>query len=449
MVDLLALRVANRFLRESAAIGDPKDFLREFEAAVLKLTQPPSKVEAAKELFQKRLDVELAASREEWTAYIQSQTPAEKQAFKDASDVAYNCLFAVTQGSARIVEPGHKLFLAILQTYALPPALRKKVEIASRTYLKKTQSRPKVKGRSSGLEYIAFYEKFLLLINAHLTVAKEAVVKGKAHAEEGAGATKIKAGPFTLVNTGGFSEKQMGDVADVMHKVASLAQSSGLGAVCYGEVQVTNTISRANVLAFYLIANDEMFVRANVKATTDTVQTVLHELGHRYEKKFLTNSHGTPATLYRTLEGQEHERTWGPKKKVKMAEPGDTLEAKGKTYVVTRTVPGPGLKGYKVLLTIKDKPGSSATVPLDTFWEMKGEKARDIDADPEYIGFVSDYAKRGGPTENFAEMFSYYCMGRLPTLQSVPFEALVFGTGKTSHMRTVHRVAARFLFVRL
>lgn len=440
--DDLARRVVARFLRVSESIGDPKVFLHEFEAAVAKLTQPPAKVEAAKEFLQKRLELQSSMNSIDWFNYVKNQSAAEKAAAGEVQDVTYACLFAVKHGGPRIVEPGHKLFLSILQTLTLPPALRKKIEIASRAYLKVGQPRLKARGRDAGLEYIGFYEKFLSVIHSHIKVAKEAIAKGKAHAEEGEGATKIKVGPFTLVNTGGFSDKQMAEVAEVMNKVTSLAQSSGLGAVCYGEVQVTNTIHKKNVLAFYLIANDELFVRADVKPGTDSIQTVLHELGHRYEKKFLSNKSG-PAILYRTLEGQERNRSWGLKKQPKKPDPGDTLVSKGKTYIVTQTLPD--RNGYKVHLTVDGDPKAKATVPLDTFWELKGQKARDFDEDPGYIGFVSDYAKRGGPSENFAEMFSYYCMGRLPVLQSVPFEELVFGMGKTAQARLVQRVASRFL----
>jgi hypothetical protein len=87
----------------------------------------------------------------------------------------------------------------------------------------------------------------------------------------------------------------------------------------------------------------------------------------------------------------------------------------------------PGLKGFKVQLSVKDKPEATASVPLDTFWQMKGQNVRGFEDNPEYIGYVSDYAKRGGPSENFAEMFAYFCLNKLPKLQVEPFKTLVFG----------------------
>lgn len=410
-------------------VGDPKDLLGPFERAVEGLILPPERLLPAKKFIEGRVEI---------------GSPIVSPEFSAAADMAMKAAAVIKYGQNRVADPGHQLFLAILQTYTLPPALRKKIEMASRIYLKSTKPRFKEKRSPFHyLEYIQVYEKYIALLQSHIAYAKEAIAKGKEHTEEGAGATKMKVGPFTLVNTGGFSEKQMNEVADVVQKATAFAQSSGFGEACYGEVQVTNTISKANVLAFYLLAKDEMFVRANVKASTDVVRTFLHELGHRYEHKFLASKKGGIARLYQMLSGQERNRAWDPKKQ-KFPEPGETLEAKGRTYVVRRTIPGPGLNGFKVLLDVQGDPSASARVPLDAFWQLKGVAARDIDTNPNYIGFVTDYAKKGGPSENFAEMFAFYCMGRLPVLQSVPFEELVFGTSKSAAERQVHRVANRF-----
>lgn len=429
MKDLLALKVATRYLGNKLAdsLGDPKENLREFEMVLRSLTIPPEKLAWAKDEMVKWVKESDINVRRAWPGWA------------EISALSYDCLFKVKRGFPKIASPGHKLFLSLLQTYVLPPGLRKKVEVASRLYLKPKAPNPPKKSLYGGIDNIVYYEKFMAGLQTHLEVAKQAIAKGKTHAEGGEGATKIKVGPFTIVNTGGFDEKVMNNIADVMKKATELAKSSGLGEVCYGEVQVTNTVSRSNVLAFYLVKSDELFVRANVKATRDSVQTVLHELGHRYQKMFLKNDGGV-AQLYRTLDGQERRKQWGLEKKVKKPDPGDTVEAKGQVYVVEMTLPD--RRGYKVHLHYQSDPKRKATVPLETFWQLKGQKARNFDEDPNYIGFVSDYAKRGGPDENFAEMFSYYCMGQLPVLQSVPFEELVFGTKKSANERLAHRFSA-------
>jgi hypothetical protein len=433
-VTIAAERVVLRF-RTAESVGEPKELLRLFEHAVAAVEDkvPEAKIQEAKAVLEPRVQAGLPGYSAEVVVF---------------QDLAYAALFAIKHGQRKVAEPGHRLFLSILQSYTLPPALRKKVEIASRVYLKEANPRYKNKsGAAAILERLQVYERYRDLLRTHLLIAKEAIAKGKAHVEEGAGSTKRKVGPFTLVNTGGFKEKVMDEVADVIQKVIAYAQSSGLGSVCYGEVQVTNTLSKANVLAFYLLANDELFIRANVKSSSDAVRTVLHELGHRYEHKFL-NSSREVQRLYSVLSGQEIRRKYDREKtKGKLPDRGETLVSKGKTYVVTQTVPD-YKAGYKIYLERQDDPQSTGSITLDGWLAMKGETSRDVDTDPNYIGFVTDYAKRGGPSENFAEMFAYYCVGRLPVLQSAPFEELVFGKMKTAAQRQAHRIASQYLLAR-
>jgi hypothetical protein len=421
-------------------IGDPKEFLRQFAAMLKGLELPGNLIENNKEVIN-RTKAMLAAPGPPVTRArnMEDVFPG----YAAATDSAYSVYHLVTKFLSTKMNLGHQLFLSILQVYTLPPALRKKVESANRFYLKKSNPRLKEHGDARYLEMFALYEKLMLTLKGHLEIAKQAVEKGKAHAEEGSGATKIKVGDFTLVNTGGFPEKIMNEVSDVAQKVQSLLKSSGLGQVCYGDIQVTNTIHKANVAAFYLIAHDELFIRANIKGSNDTVKTVLHELGHRFELKFLNGKQREIERLYQLIGGQERSRKWDHNKDRK-PQPGTRLKTKGKTFIVKTVLPDVR-HGFKVFLDVEGKPGATASVPLDSYLELQGEEARDTEADPNYKGFVSEYAKKGGPSENFAEMFAFFAMGRLPVLQSVEFEELVFGQAKTAHNRTTLRVASRWI----
>jgi hypothetical protein len=278
------------------------------------------------------------------------------------------------------------------------------------------------------LEYITLYEKFITTVMGHARVAQDAIMKGRPHSEEGPSATKLRAGSFVLVNTGGFSSKVMDEVQEVMEQVERKAKSAGVGQVCYGEVQVTNTIHKSRALAFYLLANDELFVRANVKANVDTVHTVLHELGHRYAHKFLTGKNRDIERLYHLIGRQEYDRTKDLRSKA--PKPGEMVTTKGKTYRVLNTEYNRG--GIRVNLEIVqpgsyDYPGAGprAHIPLEG-WNalVSGGEHRDLD-NPDFEGYVTEYAKRGGPDENFAEMFAFYCQGRLPPKQTVAFKELL------------------------
>ena len=52
------------------------------------------------------------------------------------------------------------------------------------------------------------------------------------------------------------------------------------------------------------------------------------------------------------------------------------------------------------------------TMPAAMFFKLKGVEQK---VDP--LDFVTHYAKKGGPGENFAEMVSFYALGKLPQAQ--------------------------------
>ncbi len=98
----------------------------------------------------------------------------------------------------------------------------------------------------------------------------------------------------------------------------------------------------------------------------------------------------------------------------------------------------PQLRGNPTQLDFavqKALEGTYYTAPVELL-AVENPKLRPVD----FKGFVTAYAKKDA-TENFAEMFAFYCTGDLPPSQSVLFEELVFDT-KTAH---VHRLARRFL----
>jgi 2'-5' RNA ligase len=320
--------------------------------------------------------------------------------------------------------PGDRLFLGILGALTLPDALRKKVEAAARVWAKRP-SRPRMTTRNSTFDYLTWYDRQATAIGTQLDVAVKALAAGKAHGEagdEGTGAgTKIKVGPFTLVNTGGFKPDVMANMEEIVQKSTQLIQRAGLGACCYGPIQITNTLMRSNVLAFYQTKDDGLYIRANGKPEWDTVHTVIHELGHRWENKQLPR--GVADTLYQAIAHQDK-----TERKMPTPAPGDTVKSQGKVFEVVSADP------YHQVVRLKPEGGrsGSVTTSFDTFYALKGVTRKNMaETDPNYKGFVTNYAKTS-PAENFAEMFAFYCMDKLPVHQSVLFEKRVFGDGKTA-----------------
>ncbi len=316
--------------------------------------------------------------------------------------------------SQSLKNAGILLFTAILQSLALPKNLRTKVEAASRFFDKR---RPPIPPKKSE-ELVEMYQNLQEIFKGFLEVAKASLREGKAHEE---GDTKLRAGPFTLVNTGNFSAETMTNVASLVEAAADLLGKKRLSKICYGDVQVTKTLKRADVLAFYMEATDEIFVRANVRKNPDTVQTLLHELGHRMEAKFLQGKEKEIVGIYRDLNTQSLVQKFR-EPSLPHPEKGESITIKGKTYFVLDTRYSPRAGGsYKVELATTPGGKFEATVPLASFVALR----QGITKKPSGA-FITPYAMKGGPSENFAEMFSYYCMNKLPEEQVRMLEPILF-----------------------
>lgn len=300
----LSSRIKTRFLlakdRTADTIGDPHDLLRQFEATLTKFSD-----------LEPLLGPMLAAQE---ASEKGSASPEQNQLI---TQHRFDFLFKVKTGYTKFFNSGHNLFLALIQQYELPPKTRKGVEAAAKFYSKSRVQMPK-RGKEAET-----YGKYLEIYREQFVLAKTAITQSQPRGVgEDTGAKSKKAGPFTIVNTGGFDEETMDEAAKVTATAAELLHRKGLGKVCYGEVLLSNTLSKSTVLAFYLVKNDEMFVRANLKGKQhDAVATIIHELGHRLQFKFLPSKQRDINHLYYVIANKEEagvennpKRPFGPPK---------------------------------------------------------------------------------------------------------------------------------------
>lgn len=298
-------------------------------------------------------------------------------------------------------------FTALLQSYDLKPGDRRVVERAAMQFTKTRRARV-----SSG-KAVSAYVKVVKDYRQYSEAFDRTLFEGKLH--EG-GPT---AGTFTLINAGGFSSKVMEGVVQRVAEAAQRLGAKGLDRILYGDIHVTNTIRRsARVLAFYVVEDDALFVRANIPRLSQdaAVEAITHELAHRLHFKFLRAEKNPgvkfPAALwaptssadralfniYEKLRLKEAEllRTAVPER-------GEKIESRGRVFEVVGW--RPGRKGTVVQL--RGPGGVPASVPLESYLHFKG-KTPGV--------FVSDYA-RTAYQENFAEMVSAYCADKLPADQ--------------------------------
>lgn len=327
------------------------------------------------------------------------------------------------------------LFLAILQQYDLPGPIRKTIETAAKFFAK---TRIKAPEKAKALDA---YENLLKTLRAFSVAAHDAIAHGK---PRGAGGSvdhaelvpeKIHAGPFTLINTGGFKPDVIEECVKIVEVAAHQLQSHGLGKVCYGDVLISNTLSKPNVLAFYLVDKDEMFIRANLKGKERTaIQTVVHELGHRLQFKFLTGKKREIELLYRNI-SIKHDRAreevldqvWkDPHLKPKQ---GDRITLKGKEFEVSGFDVGHQGIVVKLLLKTHDLTPEEEKaaqrqlgykIDLGSYAAVKGI----LPQPTHHTGFVTPYASTDAD-ENFAEMIAFYCSDKLPEDQVQMLKAII------------------------
>lgn len=315
-----------------------------------------------------------------------------------------------------------KLSLAILQQFLLPAPLRRKIEQASKYWATK-QSPKTVRDRSTTMEdrygnLLTLYLEQLETLRNQQAAFTEAIAKSKPMSE--ANEAKVKAGPFTLVNTGGFKDDVMQSAAEVCEKASRILTSKGFGKVCYGDIHITKQIGRGRVLAFYMKDSDEFFVRAGVRVNVDTLHTVLHEFGHRMHRKFLQAKNKDIETLYRKYKT----RSWirsddGPIDPSKLPAIGEEVTLKGETLVVVAL----DYIARKVRLKPKDVPDSRRTLSTsfsDFNIVFKGE----VEKATKPSGFITQYAGKS-PEEMFAEMFGFYCTDELSPEQLEDFKPII------------------------
>jgi hypothetical protein len=133
-----------------------------------------------------------------------------------------------------------------------------------------------------------------------------------------------------------------------------------------------------------------MFIRADADVSRDTVRIICHELAHRFEHKFMKDRWRIEE-LYNTIKG--HGQIPKPKK-------GDKLQVKDKTVFIT------DVERNKVQMM--NEAGTQYWIPLQVYRDMMT---------PSGYHFVTGYAEKGGPGENFAEMVSFMAIGKLPKEQ--------------------------------
>ena len=424
-----AARVANRYF-QAALIGDPKQLLEAYESRMGYQERDAEVAQVLQNYIEANIEKRESELVSDYNALslnrtlVQYQEPnalttlsgvwGRRESGRSLGLQARMLGRSYESGFLSLREHAQPLFWAILQQLSLPANLTKKVQAASKYWTKSRLNAPRRDKRPwtqgfPGIEYPDAYLAQMSVWREHMALARECLAKGVPHGE--GTKSKVQAGPFTLVNTGSFPDEVMENVKQAVLKAAKALTGVGLGKICYGDILVSKQVkARSNVLAFYLINSDEMFVRADAKATHDIVQTICHELAHRLEHKFMGSPNRAINSLYNTIARYDGVQAgaltgWpeiGRKIKYKKLDLVVSKVDKVKNKITFEQPPAPGLSRRAVY-----------SAPLE-WWVENIDVGAKIERSPDFNGFISSYAKKGGPGENFAEMVAYYALGELP-----------------------------------
>ncbi|MDB4278633.1 hypothetical protein N9917_03445 [Deltaproteobacteria bacterium] len=176
-----------------------------------------------------------------------------------------------------VINQGNPYVKALLRLKVAPKGQAKKLEQAARVIVS-ARRRPK--------NYIKWWAKN----QKHFDLLLEA--DGWDDKSENS-SVLFKLGPFSIHNTLNLSGEELEGVTQAFKKVVRVAKKTGLSdfkKVMYGDVFVVGRIQQAHTVAWYYPAEDTVYVRPYNKAGNDETTSLLHELGHRYWKKFADRS---------------------------------------------------------------------------------------------------------------------------------------------------------------
>ena len=218
-------------------------------------------------------------------------------------------------------------------------------------------------------------------------------------------------GPFTVENHYGYREEELTAPLSLLSGAMDQIRSRGFEEVLYGVVQIVSPKS-GGFCGRYFKNGDFLQINADCQYRLGAVHTVVHELGHRFWFQKMTSAQqkayddaysGTAGVVFSL---GDREDMWQAFK-----EAGYTLRG------AHRRLRNPALREHlsdyvrerrKGLLIVPD--------PRTGFMEAHAQRAFVV---PSVRNFflgrpvsVSDYAETGGVTEDFAEVFAFFCTGK-------------------------------------
>ena len=223
----------------------------------------------------------------------------------------------------------------------------------------------------------------------------------------------FKVGSFNVHNVIGASGTELAAFKKVIAAAEKMVRKNsvpGFTKVLYGEIYYVGNISRSRAAAWYNINEDVLYTRPTKKWGMDEVEVLLHELGHRYWRKFVSKDKKHEWFLHHlSVSGRNVDF------EVAMPEVGDALRLRiprmprGWRPVVSRIEDG------EYWFTLPN--GSERSHSVFSMRKFLYAQARNEAKQSKYPTAYSATNQE----EHFCEAVSLMSVGKLPPVHSGPF----------------------------
>jgi hypothetical protein len=219
-------------------------------------------------------------------------------------------------------------------------------------------------------------------------------------------------GSFRVHNTVGATGSELASLKKTIEMAEKLVRKNsvpGFRRVLYGDIQVVSRITQAHHAAWYHPADDSLYLRRGKKTGMDEVQSLVHELGHRYWDKFALKD---TKSQWR----QHHWRVENQDVDVDLPGVGETIPVRVK-----------GVKGDPIVKKMEGghywfevpvgKKVRTLSIPIYRIQKILADNEKRVK------NFPTPYASKN-EEEHFCESLKMLAAGVLPDEHAIPFKVI-------------------------
>jgi hypothetical protein len=246
----------------------------------------------------------------------------------------------------------------------------------------------------------------------------------------------FRVGPFQVSNALHLDEGDLEPIKQTLHSAIGFLGNSRIPqakSVLYGSVNIVSSALGSKTLAWYYPSDDTVYLRPHDRFNSDKVHNLIHELGHRYWKRFLDKSKkqewskhhfgiarsggGNSYTIQDFVD--RFEEMYPEYSKLEVGDPFPiTVEGMARDKpVIEKISEGPG---GDLVFTLKNKTRRTV-INLKSIvkFKMVNERRRN-----QLESFPTTYSATS-EEEHFSESFALYAMGKLPPAHKEAFERII------------------------